>query len=373
MYYKNKKVLIVSKSSGLNFGDKLIAISLMDILINNGAFKVDLMDLHLDEFPLEKISINRKEKYSIKVSRFALISKSKFIIKVMLFKIYDRIKIYNKLQSYDHVIIGGGNLLDERGANDSLFRVCEIAKIALELNKSYEVVAVGVGGYPKISKDLRLLIKNATRFTVRDNKSKEKLINFQLNIIDRDILVERDPVFSYKWIKPAEEKIDILGVNLINIKRINGSNFDLRKFSDSMIELANISKCKRIRIIVTTFGEDIDVSNALFDEIIKSGKKIDVDIKLVSDVETMYKSYAGIKFFICCRMHSWIISKIAKISSLVYVWDDKISSIIEDLDEGTVSDVTWNLDELDPQIMLKKLMQHSNSLNSHLGNVNISN
>lgn len=314
---KSRKFIKLSPINGNNKGDLIISQCIEELL------KELSIDVHSFDISFRNIDSYKKNvgKPNIR-NRISFLLQTRFPwlfyqIKKMLFVFGGDFKKFESVvQSYDGVIIGGGNLLMSNMGCDYAYRTQKF--LSSRYCKEGYVLCCGAGPFEFEQKKL---IKNVLTFakkvSVRDEASLKyfKSCESMVNIIP-------DPVFCLSDFVTQEDKQlkRYIGVNVI---ANYFSKSELKKFADEIITLSQ-SQNMDIKVINTAFPNDEQQADELVNIISNSSE---VRIKVVNiggEPQSVYDAYSDVKYFIGCRMHSIIFSLSLGIPALGFKWDDKV-------------------------------------------------
>lgn len=318
-----KKIIKFSVIAPINTGDVLISKSielLFDQELKN-QFIVKSKDLTFKNFDLKH---DRKFTQAfLKTKKDTFTSFIYIKIKKLLFYLMNYVNVYKEIKNSDAVILGGGNILMEIDGNDIFNKCYMISKICKKLKKPFIYYAVGLGPFEfGFKKRLSFILNNSVHFGVRDLGSKsicDKIINGKSTI-------NYDPAFlisDYYPIKKKKHKY--IGINLMNLSKFikRSENFSVREIAKNISKVAEHYKMS-IKIVNTSFGEDIVISELLKNELEKINNNNKISICNVFGGHDLNDIFSDVKFFLACRMHSSIFSQSYNIPTLIFPWHSKV-------------------------------------------------
>lgn len=288
------------------------------------------MDIQFKSFDLDK----RLKEENSNASFYKVPRRSKIIsfivlfVKKILFHINHKKIITNQIKNCDSVFIGGGNLLMEYNGGDLFYRTLKISEIAKSLNKKVIIYGVGLGPFEfSYKKRLIRLINTVDKFYVRDENNKHICNQFKENL-NKEIKVVLDPAFIVSDIQ-IKKNIDVkyIGFNFMNYSKIvNNSNFDVDKIVTNIKIIHEYYKLP-IKIINTTYGEDLSIATIIRDKAIRLN--IDLINFNIKHVEDLPIAFSDLSFFFASRMHSSIFAMSYNIPTLIYPWHPKVQYLQE--------------------------------------------
>ncbi|MEX2474394.1 polysaccharide pyruvyl transferase family protein [Marinobacter sp.] len=319
---KNIKLLKLSPIYGNNSGDVAIS-KCIEYLFSNKKVGVTSEDL-LFRVPFSYTPGRGVKNNRIAISTFLQYNFPIFfyVLKKLIFVLSgDRKKLRSKLESYDALIFGGGNIVMTKMGSDYGYRLLSFSK---NLNKPIIIFGAGAGPLPYDSKKIiNGLAKNCDKLYLRDKVSLEY---FPPDFKKAQVVI--DPAFVISDIAPPvkKNKGQYLGVNII-YGFLNHDDF---------VELAHsVAKLARdnllgIKVICTAYPHDALESLKFKDLVqsIQSGLTVKV-INVPGEPTGIADSYADVAYFIGCRMHSLIFALSYGIPSIGFAWDPKVRGMFE--------------------------------------------
>ena len=100
-------------------------------------------------------------------------------------------------------------------------------------------------------------------------------------------------------------------------------NFSIQQIAMNLSKIAEHYKMS-IKIINTSFGEDLTITELLKNEFYKLNNHHLISICNIIDEKDLNNAFCDVKFFLACRMHSSIFSQSYNIPTLVYPWHPKV-------------------------------------------------
>lgn len=251
----------------------------------------------------------------------------------------DMVRIGSIIKNSSAIIIGGGGLFFEipdlfgyvtpernfynPGGGPSLY--ANYAYLAEVYGTKVVFWSVGVG---KIESDrgkalIRHIFNSGDLITVRDGKSVENLKDIGVN---KQIIQSADPVFGLDI--SEKEKEDFIAISLRNWKFTEGF---LKKFADAIGEIA-LEKNLEVKFVIFQEGagditDDMNISRTV-SALLPRG----VNSEIINNDQINTISRA--KLHIGMRLHFLILSLASGSIPIAISYDDKVSSIMNDLDLG---------------------------------------
>ncbi|MBR5304743.1 MAG: polysaccharide pyruvyl transferase CsaB [Candidatus Gastranaerophilales bacterium] len=306
-----KNVLVSGYIGFDNFGDEAIFYALSTHLKKMGYFV--------------SVLCNKKQNVSKKYGVVAYNYKEPF-------------EIFKAITSCDILISGGGSLLQNKTSNFSLFYYLLVLLFAKICFKKVIIFAQGVepiiGKIPELF--TRTILKLVDFISVRDDKSKELLESWKI----KSNLVS-DPAYSLVQDKEISKKEGLI-VQLRSFKGMDDKL--LSNLCDSIV------KNYKDEVKVFSFQDEVDENICLkFVEMIKkksanakyiSAKSIDETINIIN----------GSKYMISTRLHGLIISNALQTKTFALCYDDKIKTIVEELNLENIDILNYSQDELNKKM-----------------------
>lgn len=315
------KVLKFSCVSGLNSGDDLISYVIEEeFKVKHSIISLDIMGLKFDlENRLNSKNIHRVPNNN-KLRNFLA-----GFVRWFDYRLNHRIKFKEAIKSSELVIIGGGQIIDDFATGHMLYRIIDIIKICRIFNVPVVIAFVGVSQLSnKNFNKLESLAPYLERFCVRDSKSLVRLK--ENNISARETNLVADPVFNIsKWVSLNNSKIKYIGVNIMNLNSVLGiKEQNLETCAKNLIDIAKDLHLE-VRLILTSFGQDLDMARELEKHFKKANHRIDV--KFVTTPDSVSEAFTGVAIMFSHRMHSSIIAMSYGIPCLAYNWHTKVEGL----------------------------------------------
>lgn len=245
------------------------------------------------------------------------------LLKLALYYLHKDQKRYASLiEQYDHVLIGGGNLLMDKMGSDYSFRAANIIKLA---NQNASIIGVGAGPFRR-DLSLRYLEKelaNCHHVWVRDDVSASSLRRTS----ESKKRIAPDPAFlipkHYALLKAKKPKF--IGVNLVG-GHLSAAH--LRILAKNLVRICK-NRNLGIKVINTAYPFDATASRLFLrmlpEDILERSKIIDLEDNQASFKE----AYSDISFFVGSRMHSIIFASSYTVPVVGIPWDRKVSGVLK--------------------------------------------
>ncbi|MDX6017287.1 polysaccharide pyruvyl transferase family protein [Shewanella indica] len=315
------KVLKFSCVSGLNSGDDLISYVIeQEFKIKHAIISLDIMGL---KFDLEK-RINTKNTHKVPNNNKLRNSLAGFV-RWCDYILNHRSKFREAIKNSELVIIGGGQIIDDFATGHMLYRIIDIIRICRRFNIPVIISFVGVSQLSKKNfSKLESLAPYLDNFCVRDSKSLARLKDN--NIKARETNLVADPVFNIsKWVTLNNSETKYIGVNIMNLNSVLGlKHQNLETCAKNLIEIAKELHLE-VRLILTSFGQDLDMARELEKHFKHANYRI--DIKFVTNPESVAEAYSGVEIMFSHRMHSSIIAMSYGIPCFAYNWHTKVEGL----------------------------------------------
>ncbi|MEZ9584969.1 polysaccharide pyruvyl transferase family protein [Vibrio cyclitrophicus] len=375
------KVLKISALSGVNVGDLAISSCIEEVYKSSG-MEIDSFDLRMREkknFDVSTLLEKNEPKHS-----YNLVKRFPRLYNLLLrFQYSSKAKprLLSIIKNYDCLMIGGGNLLFNNNGINFLESCYSCAKEFNKLGKPFSVISVGVGPFScSHKKELKYLVVNSKYFSVRDNASKNTLLNILGKEYSNRINILPDPVILYP--KLFDDKVNLcqskkyFGVNVIDIIRspqnIVGTQ-DLEILASNLIEISEHYKLK-ISLLSTAYNNDPKTLDELL-KILQMKGYYDANIIYIesNDIGCLSKKLSDFKFILTYRMHLGILGNSIGIPSLTFKWQSKVAGVSEqylsNYQKFLVSSPNFSFDEvvdkldyslgernyiLDPEVLLEQ-------------------
>jgi len=355
---KKNKILKISGISGHNTGDWIIS-EIIQSLFKNTDYSIDSYHItnRKKNEPLKKL-INAIWMASYSETREKLFTKKKlkkFIYIKLNFIVYyfnivyvyflDYPKFKKLSKKYSSLIIGGGNLLFNKSGNYYLFTSVLLSKLFAKKNLIFYAVGVGPFSYP-YKNQLKIIQKHSNLILVRDTISLEYFPS------SKNVIKTFDPAILISDFDPLPENRikQYLGVNLMDFKYFNKfENQDVKKTSDNIIRIAKKFNLKIL--LLTSSIADLSFTKMVFDYIEQYDKNL-IEHQYMFPENNISEYYQDISICIGHRMHPSLFALSYEIPYLVFPWQDKIESYIEDIfgkeekDNILLLDINFNSKEV---------------------------
>lgn len=301
-----KKVLVSGYIGFNNFGDELI---------------FNILKEHLKSLNCDISALSASSNYDIKTYNYKNIPE---IIKAVL--------------RCDILISGGGSLLQNKTSNFSLIYYLSIILLAKLFFKKVIIFAQGIE--PIKGKFFEFLTRNILKIcnfiSVRDKNSFELLKNWKINS-----LLLTDPAFSIaSKIKPSENKKGII----LQLRKVGNLNEDYIKDLASII----IKYYKEIDVLALQEEYDREICQKFINEFKKVGGYADYIYN--KDINKTIDMINNCEYIISTRLHGLIIASILNCKTFALSYDDKIKTLVEDLNIPYVDLYNYSFEELDKKL-----------------------
>ena len=319
------KILKYSVISDINKGDVFISTSIN--YIDKKIFNNDILN---EDILFKKFDIDERLRNELTTTTFFKIYRRGFImsyvvlgIKKIIFLLKHKQLMLDQISECDIVMIGGGNLLMESNGGDLFYRTMKIIELAKYLNKKVIIYAVGLGPFEFPYKNrLISMINSVDQFYVRDENNKQICEEFK-NELNKEVGVVLDPAFIVSDIHKGHDcDIKYIGFNFMNYSKvIKDSKFDIEEVVKNIHKL-HIEYKLPIKIINTSFGEDLSISRIIKEEL--NHLNVEVKIYNIKNLEDLPHAFCDLLFFVASRMHSSIFSMSYNVPTLIYPWHPKV-------------------------------------------------
>lgn len=307
-----KKILVSGYVGFNNFGDEAIFYALSK----------HLKEL---EFDVSVLCNNTKE------------VEKKYEVSAYYFK--SPIQILKAILNCNILISGGGSLLQNKTSNFSLFYYLFIILLAKIFFKKVIIFAQGIepiiGIFPEYI--TKTILKFVNFISVRDNNSKKLLKSWNIN----STLVS-DPAYSLVQDRKIEEKKEDLIVQLRNYRGIN---------YEFIAALAHsIAQNYNEKISVFSFQDEID--ERICFEFIEELKKYNIKAQYIPNksIEETIDIINKAKYVISTRLHGLIISNALKSKTFAISYDEKIKTLVNELNLESIDIYNYTKDELNTKL-----------------------
>jgi len=307
-----KKVLVSGYIGFNNFGDEAIFYALSSHL---KAFGFDVSVLCANKKQVKK-------EYKVKTYNYKNIFE---IIKAVF--------------ECDILISGGGSLLQNKTSNFSLLYYLSIILFAKICFKKAIIFSQGIepiiGKFPEFL--TRIVLKLCNFVSVRDEKSKEYLKKLGV-----DSILTSDPVYSLLQDMDISQKKDGLIVQLRDFKGITqGFVSDLAK-----------SICKNYKGDVKVFSFQDEIDEKICLSFIEELKKDNIEAEYINKktIDETIKIINNAKYVISTRLHGLIVSNALNTKTFALVYDEKINTLVQELNLKSIDLMNYSVDELDNKL-----------------------
>lgn len=307
-----KKILVSGYVGFNNFGDEAIFYALSRHLKELG-FDVSVLCNNIKEV---------KEKYEVNAYYFK-----------------SPIQILKAILNCNILISGGGSLLQNKTSNFSLFYYLFIILFAKLFFKKVIIFAQGiepiVGKFPEFI--TKTILKFVNFITVRDNNSKKLLKSWNIN----STLVS-DPAYSLVQDREIEENKKGLIVQLRNYR---GMNYE---FISSLALF--IAQNYKGEVSVFSFQDEID--ERICFEFIEELKKYNIKAQYIPNksTEETIDIVNKAQYVISTRLHGLIISNALNTRTFAISYDEKIKTLINELNLESIDIFNYTKDELNTKL-----------------------
>ena len=263
--------------------------------------------------------------------------KDKYGVKTFYFK--NPTQILKAILNCDILISGGGSLLQNKTSNFSLFYYLFVILLAKLFFKKVIIFAQGIE--PIIGKFPEFITKTILKFvnfiTVRDNNSKKLLKSWNIN----STLVS-DPAYSLVQDRKIEENKKGLIVQLRNYR---GMNYEFI----SALALFIAQNCKE-EVSVFSFQDEID--ERICFEFIEELKKYNIKAQYIPNksTEETIDIVNKAQYVISTRLHGLIISNALNTRTFAISYDEKIKTLINELNLESIDIFNYTKDELNTKL-----------------------
>ncbi|MEY8371363.1 polysaccharide pyruvyl transferase family protein [Aerococcaceae bacterium 50-4] len=241
----------------------------------------------------------------------------------------------DRIQSYDLIIFGGGNMLMSNSDNNTtLNRICDYIKSSRKLNKSVWVVDVGIGPFysEDDARNAASTLNKCDFISFRDEKSYKVFKDFGGNTNKGIVSVDSVLRKEYSFLQFKKEKVNKkVALNIINSDLIK-NNYPNRKITNqNYIELIAKLLDQNISVkLYTTTREDNVALSEIYNQFKRNPKVQKTDVNGLKDIENLYKS---VDLVIGSRMHSMILSYVMYTPIVGLSWQSKIDELFTLIDD----------------------------------------
>lgn len=313
-----------------NLGDDLF----LEILLNRYPNVIFFVNYHGPDYMdfFEKFKNLQRIRYNI-------------IFKVLRkFRIYNRLKDFNLFSSYFDglIFLGGGIFREETYGYDLFDERFSLVKQFKSKNKPVFFISCNFGPFRNdiFVDKYKKLFELCYDVCFRDLKS----YNIFKNI--HSVRYAPDLVFSLKKSLKFKIKDHFCGVSLINPRHKEGFG---KYYSNYLIIHSNIIEnliCQGYKVILFSFCEkegDMEVAKDLLNSI-KKDLRTNIVIKNYElDFKTFLNDIIKCELMIASRFHAIVISLIYKIKLLPFIYNEKNSNLLNDIEFQNIS-IDFNSD-----------------------------
>ncbi|MER2295051.1 MAG: polysaccharide pyruvyl transferase family protein [Desemzia incerta] len=337
------KILLISRFNVPNLGDLVISDTLYSLISRYG--KTDKYNLFGEPFNFVNLNNIETNGYSLKYKLFRILKKyrlEKLITAYGLLK--TKIKSKNSkttsyeevVDSYDLIILGGGNMLMTLDDNNSTInRLDNYVDIAIKKGKKIFAMDIGIGPFFNDSdKELAIEVLNKCDYvTFRDDSSYKLFCENGGNSDTSDVSV--DPVFlaNFDYEKePTSDNAIQVGVNIIDSRLIGHDEKEYKKKLNGYASIVN--KLLNNNIKVSLFITSKEDQAALDDTFRLIRDKRNVEKIEINGINQLIKLYSNMDLLLGTRMHSMIIAYVMGVPLVGLSWQTKVTSFFNVIDEA---------------------------------------
>ena len=252
---------------------------------------------------------------------------------------YNPFRIFKELYHADLLISGGGSLLQDVTSTRSLLYYLTVITAAKLLGKKVMLYANGIGPIDKpFNKWItKKVISRVDVITVREENSYTELIN--MNISKSKIQVTADPVFTfYKAFEEKKSAVDqifiqenipldrpLVGISVRRWTEDEDFISCMTEICDYMIEKYNVN----ILFIPMQMSMDLEMSR----RIQRKMKNPSYIISKEYPIEELVHLIGRLHLMVSMRLHTLIFSGVQEIPMLGIVYDPKVTTFLEMVDQ----------------------------------------
>lgn len=324
------KVAIFSRFNGLNTGDEYLGSALRKVIDEIDDIESTIFDILLQKrkrFSIDEVPVHGQNKGS----RPILSNKLLYILRVARVIVMAP-KYYKIVKKNEVIVIAGGQLIVESPGNVCIFSIYLLSLLSRLTGRKFIVNSIGVSirSAPYFYMVSRI-IKNSYYFSVRDTISQEVVNSISRSVripVDFDLGLAASTLFP----SANNRESEYFGVNVMDL--YTRFNLGIESIQNSARNIQKVSKRMGLapRLIVTSFGQDVLITNQLANELKRIGCRIEV--VFIQDINEIAYAYSGLNFMISCRMHSALFAISYEIPTYIYEWDAKITGLIQDLSKN---------------------------------------
>lgn len=236
---------------------------------------------------------------------------------------FDFRRVRRAIKSCDILVMGGGSLLQDKTSNKSLYYYLLVIFWGNYFGKQTYLYSNGLG--PISSSFNRWLSKKVlnrvSEICFRDEDS--YALAREIGVVNTNMRVGADSVFSLRYEVEDNYKEDRIC-------------FVIRKWEDSESFLENLAKYADY--IQEAYGYDIIFvplkipDDKTLSERLQSKMEHESKIVILDDVASLVSFFAASKLVVSMRFHGLVYSSIGGTPSIGLSYDEKVTSICEDLD-----------------------------------------
>lgn len=307
-----RKILVSGYIGFNNFGDEAIFYALSSRFKSLG-YEVSALCTNCDEV---------QKKYQVKT-----------------YHLKKPLEILKAISTCEILISGGGSLLQNKTSNFSLFYYLFIILLAKLLGKKVIIFAQGIepilGKFPEFI--TKTILKLVDFITVRDENSKRLLKSWKI-----ESTLVSDPAYSL-----------VQNRQIHNFK--NDLIVQLRKFKgmdEKLIKNLAFSIAKKYTGKVSVFSFQDELDEKICFDFIEELKKYNINANYISNksVEETIQIINEAQFIISTRLHGLIIATPLKTKAFALCYDEKIKTLVNELNLDSIDILNYNEEELDNKL-----------------------
>ncbi|MDF2548728.1 MAG: polysaccharide pyruvyl transferase [Anaerosolibacter sp.] len=253
-------------------------------------------------------------------------------------------QILQEIKNCDLLISGGGSLLQDVTSGKSISYYLGVIMMGLMMKKRVMIYSQGIG--PVNRSYNRMLVKYVLNkvdcITVRDEKSKDELLNIGVNI--PPVFITADPVIGLDKVPlelgrtqlikeglEADNGKPIIGFAIRGWKKNDRLKSVLAKTADRLIEKLDV----QVVFVPFHYGEDIRFMEEIEEEMNQKA----VFVKHKYDVQEMLGITGNFDLLIGVRLHSLIFAAIMNVPMIGISYDPKNDSFMASLEQKCLCEV----------------------------------
>ena len=335
------KILLISRFNVPNLGDLVISDTLYSLVSQYG--ETDKYNLFGKPFKFVDLNNIETSGYSLKYKLFIILKKYRI---EKLTTVYRLLKTKVKsnesttsyeevVDSYDLIILGGGNMLMTLDDNNSTInRLNNYVDIAAKKGKKIFAMDIGIGPFFNNSdKKLAIEVLNKCDYiTFRDNNSYKLFCESGGNSGISDVSV--DPVFLANFDHEKKTRLDPaiqVGVNIFDSRLIGHDEREYKRKLKGYVTIVN--KLIDNNIKVSLFITSKEDQAALDDTFRLIRDKRNVEKIEINGINQLTKLYSTMDLLLGTRMHSMIIAYVIGVPLVGLSWQTKVTSFFNVIDE----------------------------------------